>query len=356
MKSFRFALLLLATLLAAAPAAQAVEITGRVMNGTAGQPVAGQSVNLLALRGQMVPVRETETDSDGRYRFVVAANPSERFLVQVPFRGVNYNVPAAFGAGERITADVTVYDTGAAAADIALEAQTIFLEPHTGHVRVLEFHSVTNRSRPPRTYGPDEGSFRFALPGAVGDLQVTASRASGMPLRQQPQPTDKENIFAVNFPLYPGETEFQISYALPLTGNTLEVALPLVAAAARRHLAVPKEGVRVQGKGLREIQQTQAPQARVYAVEAPAPGTLKVKLEVDPAALAAGAPASGGEAAPTEGESNVSIVPHPVNRAQWYIVGLSLVVLSLGLYYLSTLGPAASAIDDSRPEPKRRHH
>ena len=344
---------LLAALTLAAPAAEAVEVVGRVMNATRGQPVPGQFVTLLALRGQMVPVRETETDSEGRYRFVVAANPSERFLVQVPFRGVNYNVPAALGAGERITADVTVYETGAAPGDISIEAETLFLEPHQGHVRVLGFYAVHNQSRPPRAYAPDEGSFRFAVPGVVGDLQVTATRAGGMPLRQQPQPTDKETVYAVNFPLHPGETEFQVSYALPMSGTTLDLRLPLVAAAARRHLAVPKQGVTVEAAGLREIVQSQAPQARVYAVDTKAPGELKLRLTVDPEALAA-APAPAASEAPA-GESTVSIVPHPVNRAQWYIVGLSLVVLSLGLYYLSSLNPASSAINEPgrHTEPRR---
>jgi hypothetical protein len=175
-----------------------------------------------------------------------------------------------------------------------------------------------------------------------------------MPLRQQPQPTDKENLYAVNFLLHPGETEFQVSYVMPWSGSSFEVRLPLLAPAARRHLAVPREGVKVEAAGLREIVQSQAPQARVYAVEAKAPGELKVKLTVDAAALAAAAPAAAEQPAAAEGESNVSIVPHPVNRAQWYIVGLSLIVLSLGLYYLNSLGPAPSAIDEPRRQPARR--
>ncbi len=354
MKIPRLTLSLLAALILLALPAGAVEIVGRVTNATTGRPVPGQFVNLLALRGQMVPIRETDTDSEGRYRFVVAANPSERFLVQVPYRGVTYNVPAALTSGERITADVTVYDTGAPAADISLQAETIFLEPHSGHVRVMEFYAVSNRSRPPRAYAPDEGSFRFAVPGPVGDLQVTATRASGMPLRQQPQPTDKENVYTINFPLHPGETEFQVSYALPMSGSSFEVRLPLLGQTARRHLAVPREGVKVEAAGLRETVQSQAPQARVYAVEAKGPGDLKVKLTVDAAALAAAAPAAAQEPTAAEGESNVSIVPHPVNRAQWYIVGLSLIVLSLGLYYLNSLGPAPSATDEPRRQPARR--
>ena len=364
--SLPWALVAVLTLLGIVPGATAAEIRGRVVNATSGQPVPGQFINLLALRGQMVPVRETQTDDQGRYRFVVDANPSERFLVQVPFRGVNYNQPAVFTSGERITADVTVYETGAAPADVRVEAQTIFLEPHSGHVRVTEFYAVTNQSSPPRAYAPDGGSFRFAVPGPVGDLQVSVGRPDGMPLRQQPQPGEKENTYSIDYALRPGETEVQVSYALPLAGNTLELRLPLPVATLRRHLAVPKQGVRVEGKGLKEIVQTQAPQARVYAIETPAPGELKLRLEVDPAALEAAANAAPETPAAAENESAISIVPHPVNRAQWYIVGLTLFVLLLGLYYLSSLHPAVpgsstgrapSATDDStRRSDHRRPH
>ncbi|MBI4462545.1 MAG: hypothetical protein HY653_06545, partial [Acidobacteria bacterium] len=132
---------------------------------------------------------------------------------------------------------------------------------------------------------------------------------------------------------------------------TLDLRLPLSLATSRRHLAVPKEGVRVQGAGLKEIIQTQAPQVRVYAIETRGPGELKLHLEVDPAALAA-APEPETPAA-SEGESTVTIVPHPVNRAQWYIVGLSLFVLLLGLYYLSSLESVPGATHEPTPEPRR---
>lgn len=346
------------------PSAAAAEVAGRVRNGTTGQPVAGQFVTLLALRGQMVPVRETQTDAEGRYRFVVDANPSERFLVQVPFQDVNYNQPAVFSSGERITADVEVFESGARPQDISVEAETIFLEPHSGHVRVSEFYSVQNHSTPPRTYAPEEGSFRFALPGVVGDLQVSAGRAGGMPLRQQPQPAGRENTYTISYAFQPGDAEVQVSYVVPMSGTTLDLRLPLLVAAARRHLAVPKTGVQVQATGLKPVEQTQAPQLRVYAIEAKTPGPLRLRLQVDPAALEAAEAATSETPAPSaESENPVSIVPHPVNRTQWYIVGLTLLVLLIGLYYLYSLNPALagepsgrapSATDAASRQPKRR--
>lgn len=348
--SLACALSALAILLVFVPAAGAAEIVGQVTNATTGQPVPGQSVNLLALRGRMVPVRQTQTDSDGRYRFVVAANPSERFLVQVPFQGVNYHQPALFTTGERITADVQVFESGARPRDISVQAQTIFLEPHRNHVRIQEFYSLQNHSRPPRTLAPNGGTFRFALPGTVGDLQVSAGRGRGMPLRQQPQRADQENLYVINYALQPGETEVQVSYVLPTSGNTFEVRLPLVVPAARRHLAVPRPGVQLEGPGLKELEQSPSPQVRLFEIEPGARKELSLRLTVDPEILET---AAAAPAAPAT-QSVVSIVPNPVNRSQWYIVGLSLLVLSLGLYYLYSLRPATSGAHAPAPKPDHR--
>ena len=277
----------LATAALLVPPLAALDITGRVTNGTTGQPLPKHFVNLMALREQMVPVHETETDSDGRFRFVVAANPNERFMVQVPYRGVLYSRPAMPGVSDTITADIEVFEIGAPPGDVTIEDHTIFLEPHRDHVRVMEFYALSNTSRPPRAYYPDGGGFRFALPSPVGDLQVSAGRAGSVSLRQQPQPTEQPDLFVIDFAVRPGQSQIQVNYALPLQGNTFDLRLLLPFAAARRHLAVPKQGVKLEARDLTELQQTQAPQARVYTVGTKSPGTLALKLTLDPAALQA---------------------------------------------------------------------
>ena len=343
-----FSLVALAVGVAWAAPAAAVEITGQVRNATTGQPVAGASVNLLALRGMMVPIRETQTNQEGRYRFVVAANPSERFLVQVPFQGVNYHAPA-FVTGERITADVEVYESGAAPSDISVEGHTIFLEPHSDHVRVTESYAVHNHSQPLRTFAPDGSSFTFPVPATVGDLQVSVRTVSGVPLRQQPQPAEAENHFAIDYAFRPGESEVQVSYAVPLSGTTLDLLLPLTVETKTRHIAVPASGVQLSGAGLEEIEQTRFPQTRLFSVSGAAPGELALRLQVDLEALPA--VASSPQPSVATVESVVTIVPHPINRAQSYIVGLCLFVLLLGLYYLNSLQPTQNTSDDSARQP-----
>jgi hypothetical protein len=337
-----------------APSASAAEIRGRVTNGTTGKPVPGIFVNLLALRGQMVPVRETETDAEGRFRLVVAANPNERFLVQVPFQGVIYTQPAVLTGGDTVTADVEVFDAGARPQDIDLEAHTIFLEPHSDHLRVTEFYALRNGTTPPRTVAPDGGSFRFALPGTVGDLQVSAGKPGGVSLRQAPQATEAKNTYSIDFAFKPGDTEIQISYALPISGTTIDLTLPLLLPTSRRHIAVPRQGVTLEAKNVNEIQQTQAPQVRVFSVATAAPADLPLRLEVDPEALRAASVAPATTPAGPASESQVQIISHPVNRAQAYIVLLLLFILSLGLYYLYSLQPAPSPTDAASSKPGSR--
>ena len=359
MKRLAVAAVVLLALAALAPAAEAVEIVGRVMNATTGKPAGDVSVNLLALRGQMVPVRDTVTDAEGNFRFVVAANPSERFMVQVPFRGVNYNKPAMLSEGDQITVFVEVYEIGAAASDIKVEAHSILLQPQRGHLRVDEFYTVSNTSSPQQTYAPDDGSFRFKLPATIGDLQVSAQRSGGMPLRQQPQPAGEENSFVLQFPFYPGESDVQISYVLPLSGETVSLRLPVSVAAGRRHVAVPRTGVEVESAQLKEVTQEQVPQARIYSADVKPPAELALTLKINPAALEAAAAQAPADA-PEAPQATVTIVPHPTNRAQWYIVGLTLVVLLFGLYYLYSLAPAPTAsgqaehaTDAAAPHPGR---
>jgi len=349
-RSFTWAVLVAVALSFFATSASAAEIRGRVTNGTTGKPVPGIFVNLLALRGQMVPVRETETDAEGRFRLVVAANPNERFLVQVPFQGVLYTQPAVLTSGDTVTADVEVFEAGARLQDVQLEAHTIFLEPHADHLRITEFYSLRNATAPPRTVAPDGGSFRFALPGTVGDLQVSAGKPGGVSLRQAPQATETQNTYSIDYAFKPGDTEIQISYAVPTSGTTINLTLPLLLPTSRRHLAIPKQGVTLQAKNVTEIQQTQAPQVRVFSVETAAPADLPLRLEVDPEALRSASVVPATTPASPASEDQVQIISHPVNRAQAYIVLLLLFILSLGLYYLYSLQPAPSPTDAVFPK------
>ncbi|MFQ5694398.1 MAG: hypothetical protein ACE5HB_00250, partial [Terriglobia bacterium] len=278
-------------------------------------------------------------------------------LVQVPYRGVIYSRPAVLTAGDTISVAIEVFDAGARPEDIEVKSHVIFLEPHRGHVRLTEFYAVHNHSRPPRAYNPDGGSFRFTLPAGARELQGSAGRPGGMPLRQQPQPTDAQDSYALTYALKPGETEVRLNYVLPADNNTLELRLPLTVTTERRHLAIPRAGVELEAQGIQEVPQNEAPRMRVISIDPDARPEFRARLRFEPEALESAAALAPPPQATSQ--SVVEIIPHPVNRARWYILGLTLVVLSLGASYLYSLRPAlegnqaANAPSPAKPKRKR---
>lgn len=343
-----------------APAVQAVEIVGRVTNRTTNQPVAGQEVTLLAMRGGMLALDARDTDGAGRFRFVVAANPNENFLVRVAYRGVNYHQPALLTGGDRIEANLDVFDTADDPGGIVLESHVFFLEPHEGHVRVSELYVFNNRSSPPRTYEASLSAsslLTFRTPADAGeDVRAMVAGPGGMPLRQQPQPGDRPGTWTVDYALRPGASRVGFSYTVPLRDNRYEFALSPVPAASPPRIVTPLAGIRLTGAGLEVVEEDTARQERWYALKSGRGSEVKFRIEVDPAAVATAPPSpeapAGGEAASAEG--TVTLIPNPVAEAKWYIVGLTLAVLAFGLYYLYLLPPTGHTPDESKPGSRAR--
>ncbi|MFQ5817691.1 MAG: hypothetical protein ACE5H2_07030 [Terriglobia bacterium] len=362
MSRTRFSLLLsLLSVLCFTTVAQAVEIVGRVTNRTSNQPVAGQEVTLLALRGGMAVLATTDTDGAGRFRFVVAANPNENFLVRVAYQGVNYHQPAMLAGGERIAADLEVYERTSEASGIERAAHNFFLEPHADHVRVTEVILFANRTRPGRTYLPGlarESLLAFRTPAGAGDdVRAVVIGPGGMPLRQQPQPGEEPNIHTLNYPLRPGTTQIEFSYVVPLAEDRYDFAKPLARAAEPPRIVTPLAGIRLTGPALGAVQEEPSRQARIYTVRLSGENELRFRIEVDPSALAARPPGEGaatGQTAGATGEGSVTLIPNPVSEAKWYIVGLTLTVLAFGLYYLYSLAATARTPDESKPRSKAR--
>ncbi len=353
MRLLRLSLELVLVLAVSASAAHAVEVVGRVVNRTTNQPVAGHEVALLAMRGGMVPLDTRETDGSGRFRFVVAANPNESFLVRVPYRGVNYHQPATLTGGERIEANVDVYEASGDAAGIQRESHDFFLEPHTDHVRVTEVIVFVNASKPPRSYVPDSRTSVLVFrtpPDAGEDVRAFVVGPGGMPLRQQPQPGQEPNTHVLDYPLRPGTTQIEFSYVVPLANNRYEFVQRLPAVGSTPNVVTPLEGIRLAGRSLGEPRDVPERQVRVYTARLTKQNELRFQIEVDPAVLAAASQASAQPQPSTSatGEGSVTLIPNPVAEAKWYIVALTLLVLALGLYYLYSVPPAGNAPHESK--------
>jgi len=65
----------------------------------------------------------------------------------------------------------------------------------------------------------NDHNFEFYLPAGAKVEQLQARAPNGQPISADAVPQAEKNRYAVNFPLRPGETQFQVEFTLPYTGE-----------------------------------------------------------------------------------------------------------------------------------------
>ena len=199
-------------------AAAAQNITGTVTNGTTGKPAAGDEVTLLSLSQGMQEVGSTKTDALGKFSMAAPAEQQVPHMVRVTHGGVNYfpqGGPLMPGA---TTAAVTVYDTAKKLDGVSQTVEVDRFQADGNQLQGIALFAVKNASDPPRALDSDK-TFEFVLPaGAVIDSGFAKS-PGGQPLNTMPSETGQKGHYAFNFPLRPGETQFQVSYHIPYSGE-----------------------------------------------------------------------------------------------------------------------------------------
>src|ERR1039457_2856721 len=93
---------------------------------------------------------------------------------------------------------------------------------------------VSNTFFPAKTQMNDH-NFEFYLPAGAKIEQVQARSPNGQPIPAEATPQADKNRYAIAFPLRPGETQFQVEFTLPYTGEIKIDPKPLYAA---EHLVV----------------------------------------------------------------------------------------------------------------------
>jgi hypothetical protein len=206
--------------------ASAQNITGAVTNGTTGKPAAGDEVTLLSLSQGMQEVGSTKTDAQGRFSMAPPTEQGVPHMVRVTHGGVNYfpqGGPLMPGA---TTAEVTVYDTAKKLDGISQTVEVDRFQTDGTQLQGIALFAIKNGSTPPRALDGDK-TFEFVLPAGAEIDSGMAKSPGGQPLNTMPSETDKKGRYAFSFPLRPGETQFQVSYHMPYSGEASLSPKPL---------------------------------------------------------------------------------------------------------------------------------
>jgi hypothetical protein len=310
----------LATLFAAAGAAQAGTLSGTVVNRTTGKPEPNITLDLLSPTAGMAEVATTKSDAQGHFSVTKDAIGTGPILIRATFHDVSFNTFAPPG---RPSIDVEVFDISKDPKSISVRSHVIIFEPQDGKLVGAEEYEVENGTQPPSAYFRTEGNFDFAIPESGKLQQVSTVGSMGMSVAQASIDKGKGH-FAIAYAFRPGQTNVRLSYELPYAGNAASLQLPATYPGARILVVVPP-GVTVSGDGLTAAGQEQG--MMVYTHDAlPAKGILSVSLSGvgTPAAAGPGSGDQGQAGAPQEGNSRqggpeVIAAPSRLDPLKWYV-------------------------------------
>ncbi|HZS57175.1 MAG TPA: carboxypeptidase-like regulatory domain-containing protein [Bryobacteraceae bacterium] len=246
-------------------------IDGTVVNRTTGKPEPGVSITLVKPgQGGMRTIGTTVSDNAGHFVFARDEPGGGPQLLQASYKGVNYNklmtpnIPTS-------NVELEVFEATKSPAVARVAQRMLVIEPNSSQIAVSETVMIQNDSNTTFT-NPESGELRFYLPPAAnGQVRINAQTSQGMPLPRPAEKTNETDVFKVDFPIKPGETEFDINYVLPagspFTFHGRVVGVKGMPSGPLRLIAPP--GVTFSGTDIQQIGTEPKTQATIYNVTAP---------------------------------------------------------------------------------------
>jgi len=322
----------------ALPALAAVD--GTVINKTTGKPQGGATVTLYKLgQAGMESIESVKSDPQGKFR--IDQSVQGPHLVQTAFDGVTYNHMLPPGSPTSGLA-LDVYNSSKQPGSARLARHFLIFEPGGAELKISEGFQYQNDGT--TTYNdPDGGTLKFYLPTATkGIVQVKATAPQGMPIDRAAERTSQKDVYKIDFPIKPGQTEFQLNYVVPYTSGMTYESKVLVKTDEPTFLVAPN-GVTLKGDGLESKGQEPRSQASVFTVKGSA-------FKVD---IAGAMPVADTGDSDSSGPQIEEIRPKVLQENAMWILALAFGILALGFILLYRAQPSsASATVSTAPKGK----
>jgi hypothetical protein len=313
----------------------ATTLSGTATNGTTGKPSAGDQVILIKLSAGMEEVDHKKTDSQGKFSFQLEDGKSP-YLIRAVHEGVTYHAAAPPGT---TTVELKVYDVAPKLDGINVVADLLYVQASQGKVGITRVFAVDNSSQPPRTQMND-ASFEFYLPASAEIDEAQAQTSGGQPLNVSPTPQADKGRYAFDFPLRPGQTQFQVTYHLNYSGK-MTIDPHLIYPLEHLVVIIPKSIAFTPAQaGIYQMQASPKQPDAMAAIASNARPGQKLSFDISGEGMLQGqdqeASAGGGtgEARPGGGLGTPIDAPDPLDKYRGYILAAFGVVLVGGAVFI----------------------
>lgn len=317
-------------LLAASSLCMFAGVDGVVINGTTGKPQPSALVSLMRPSAEGLQTLATvRSDAEGKFKIDKDVPLGGPVMVQAIYDKASYTEMLPPGTPTS-GVQVEVYDSGKNPDSGKISEHMILIEPGAAGMLISETFLFENQTK--ITYSnPDKGSAEFFVPkSATGKPQVTVTSATGVPIKWEATKTKLAEVYKVDFPIKPGQTRIDVSYALPpstsFAGKNLDPGTPT-------RLVTPST-VSLAGDGLDLLGQEPQTQARIYNLRTP---NFEVKIEGTGSLRTPDATADSQE---DPGQPQIEVAPPRIYSRMGWVLGLTFAILALGGAMLFRRGTA----------------
>lgn len=306
-------------------------VDGIVLNGTLKRPQPGVEITLVqpGLKG-MQQLGKTISDAGGKFNIdkVIPPGPG---LLQSTYQGATYNQIITPGM-PTTGVEVMVYESTNKAGTAKASQHLIIMEPSADQIRMSELFIIDNKTA--MTYhDPAAGSAQFFLPpGAADSAKAIITAPGGMPIPRPATKTAKAGIYKVDYPLKPGQTRIEVTYAAPAAQK---FSGKIMSSDAPTRLVTPST-VTLTGDGIESLGQEPQTQAHLYNLSG-----LDYNVLIEGTGAMNLAP-SNGEASEDEdnGAPKVVVASARIYSRLGWVLGLAFGILALGGVALYRRGAA----------------
>ena len=205
---------------------QGVTVTGRVINGTAGEmDPAGLDVTLHIIGNSgEVDILTTTTDDNGRFRFQDTGTGGDAtYAVTASYQDVSYSRNLVSSALAE-PMELTVYEATDDIGVIQVDADVLLIRGADGDEgRLIAFEVISLVNGGDRTFVPDLAQprnmnfLRFSIPTGTMDLEVSSDLPGG-------QIVTVGSGFALTAPVTPGSHQVAYTYRISYTGTDVHLS------------------------------------------------------------------------------------------------------------------------------------